>query len=299
MAESSPPLTSETALRLATESEPEFAWSSRGARILGPVGENATVLLPEPRLVLRICASTERGRAARELSVAHWLRENDVPAVRAAEEFPSPVLFRGWVITVWEFIPGIESGVPSTIGTTLRQLHRLDTPALPGFSELDPLDGVAGYIGQASLERSETAFLRARLGELHDDYARLRFALPRGPVHGDAHRKNIVRDGHGDPLVLDLERFSVGPREWDLVVAAVYQRVGWYTSAEYEDFTSAYGWDVRSWSGYETLAAVRELRMTSWLCARTGREPRLLPEARRRIASLKRPDTPKHWQPGT
>ncbi|GAA1117881.1 aminoglycoside phosphotransferase family protein [Nocardiopsis metallicus] len=238
-------------------------------------------------------------RAARELSVAHWLQEHAVPAVPVVEEFPAPVMFQGWVITVWKFIPGIEPGTPSTIGTALRQLHRLDRPMSLRLPKLDPLNGVAGYIRQASLDRPETAFLRARLDELRDDYARLRFALPLGPVHGDAHRKNIVRDCHGDPVVLDLERFSIGPREWDLVVAAVYQRVGWYTSAEYEAFTAAYEWDVRTWSGYETLAAVRELRMTAWLCARTGREPRLLPEARLRIASLKRPETPKHWQPGT
>ncbi|MGW9351467.1 hypothetical protein [Nocardiopsis flavescens] len=64
-------------------------------------------------------------------------------------------------------------------------------------------------------------------------------------------------------------------------------------------FVDAYGWDVRDWSGFETLAAVRELRMTAWLCARTGREPRLLPEARRRIASLQSRGAHKEWTPGT
>lgn len=296
--ESSPVLTSEVALRIAAESEPEFTWSSEGARVLGPVGENATVLLPEPQLVLRICAGTEKERAAREVSVARWLYENAVPAVRVAEEFPSPLPFRDWVITAWVYVPGIQAGSPSTIGAALRRLHRLEAPGSFGLPDLDPFDGIADHIAQASLERPETEFLRARLSELRDDYARLQFVLPPGPVHGDAHRKNIVRDGT-DPVVLDLERFSIGPREWDLVVSSVYQRVGWYTAAEYEAFTSAYGWDLRTWPGYETLAAVRELRMTTWLCSRTSREPRLLTEARRRIASLKQPGEPKRWRPGT
>lgn len=82
-------------------------------------------------------------------------------------------------------------------------------------------------------------------------------------------------------------------------MVAVYERVGWYTGTEYEEFTSAYGWDIRTWPGFATLAAIRELRMTAWLCARTDREPRLLPEARHRIASLRRPDAPRHWRPGT
>ena len=299
VAKSSPALTSETALQIAIDIEPKFSWSSRGARVLGPVGENATVFLPEQQLVLRTCANDHKERASRELALAHWLREHAVPAVRPAKGFSAPVLFQGWVITAWEFIPGIESGTTTTIATALQQLHRLSAPQGLALPELDPFDGVSGYIEQAALENQEKAFLDARLNELRDAYTRLRFALPRGPVHGDAHRKNIVRDNDGEPVVLDLERFSIGPREWDLIVAAVYERVGWYTTAEYEAFTSAYGWDIRTWSGFETLAAVRELRMTAWLCARTNREPRLLPEARRRIASLKRPKEAKRWQPGT
>lgn len=75
------------------------------------------------------------------------------------------------------------------------------------------------------------------------------------------------------PVLLDLERFSIGAREWDLVVAAVYRRVGWYTEAEYGEFIDAYGWDVRDWSGFEMLAAARELRMTAWLRAHRPRTP--------------------------
>lgn len=299
MVESSPSLTAKTALRIVGETEAEFGWSSRGAQILGPVGENASVHLPGQGLVVRICAREQRQRAARELSLARWLCERDLPATRVSEGFSTPLLHQGWVITAWQYIPGIEPGTPQSIGGLLRRLHRLEAP--PGFPlpVLDPFEGITGYIEQSALARRDRDFLNARLDELQEAYTRLRFVLPLGPVHGDAHRKNIARDHNGDPVMLDLERFSVGPREWDLVVAAVYERVGWYTSAEYGKFAHAYGWDVRTWSGFQVLAAARELRMTAWLCARTGREPRLLTEARRRIASLRRPEAPKHWRPGT
>ncbi|GAA3744892.1 hypothetical protein HDA32_005180 [Spinactinospora alkalitolerans] len=108
-----------------------------------------------------------------------------------------------------------------------------------------------------------------------------------------------MRGSDGAAVLLDLERFSVGPREWDLVVAAVYERLGWYSTQEYAGFADAYGFDITDWSGFDVLAAMRRLRMTAWLCARTGREPHLLPEARRRIASLRDPRAPHTWTPGT
>lgn len=118
-------------------------------------------------------------------------------------------------------------------------------------------------------------------------------------MHGDAHRKNLQQShGQGPAVLLDLERVSLGAREWDVVVPAVYRRVGWYTEAEYEQFVRAYGWDIRTWHGYEILAAARELRMVAWLSSRTSREPRLLPEARRRIESIRDASSHKRWTPG-
>jgi len=118
-------------------------------------------------------------------------------------------------------------------------------------------------------------------------------------IHGDANRKNAIRGRDGRAVLLDLERFSVGPREWDLVVPAVYQRLGWYSDPEYDAFVAAYGWDIRTWTGFSTFAALREFRMTAWLISRLTREPRLTPEASRRIASLRSPDAPRSWTPGT
>jgi Ser/Thr protein kinase RdoA (MazF antagonist) len=257
------------------------------------------VHLPAQDVVLRICASTDRERAIRELSIAHWLLDCGIPAVRASEDLVAPLRHREWVITIWEFVPGIHPATTSVIGTALHELHRVDAPDSLDLPALDPFDGIADYLDHAHLDHQAVSFLRERLDELRDAYTGLHFELRPGPVHGDAHRKNIMQDGNGRPVIFDLERFSVGPREWDLVVAAVYERVSWYTPAEYEAFVSTYGWDVRAWSGFETLAAVRELRMTAWLCARTGREPHLLPEAHRRIASLRDPSSQRDWTPGT
>lgn len=55
---------------------------------------------------------------------------------------------------------------------------------------------------------------------------------------------------------------------------AVYQLVGWYDDAEDQAFADAYGWDVTQWAGLSTPAAVRRLRMTTWLAGRTGEPTR-------------------------
>lgn len=286
-------------MRTAAHTAAEFSWSYVDAHILGPVGENASVLLPREQLVLRICAAGSHERARRELRLARWLHVSDVPAAQAINGMDVPLLHEGWAITVWKYVPGVQPASTGVIGTVLRRLHELTNPPDIKLPSLNPFDGIDGYIDQADLAPGEKSFLHHRLDRLRNAYTYLEPALPPGPVHGDAHRKNIVQDRNGNPVILDLERFSIGLREWDLVIAAVYERLGWYTAVEYEAFVAAYGWDIRKWSGFETMAAVRELRMTAWLCARTGREPRLLPEARHRIASLRQSPGPKQWRPGT
>jgi hypothetical protein len=55
----------------------------------------------------------------------------------------------------------------------------------------------------------------------------------------------------GSPVLVDLDGFAVGPREWDLVLTAMYfERFGWHTDEEYLEFAVGYGFDVMSRRGY-------------------------------------------------
>ena len=67
---------------------------------------------------------------------------------------------------------------------------------------------------------------------------RLEFVLPAGPVHGDASIGNIIRrQADGVAVLIDLDGFASGPREWDLVLTAMYfERFGWHTAQEYREF---------------------------------------------------------------
>lgn len=98
-------------------------------------------------------------------------------------------------------------------------------------------------------------------------HERLTFALRSGPVHGDANIGNILRrQSDGIAVLTDLDGFAFGPREWDLVLTAMYyERFGWHTEREYQEFVAVYEFDVMSWRGYPVLRDIRELLMVAWL----------------------------------
>jgi aminoglycoside phosphotransferase len=271
-----------------------------GIELLGPIADNAVFRLPG-RMVARISASSAYERASREVRTGRWLAEQGLPAVKPLESTELPWTVDGHVVTIWHEVPDAAMASTAELAGLLRQLHLLPIPTDLEIPALDPsvrLDEHLAVAGPA-LSADDRRFLGERLEQLRQEYARVSAGLPAVVIHGDANRKNAVRGSDGNAVLLDLERLSIGPREWDLVVPAVYQRLGWYTDPEYDAFVATYGWDVRTWPGFPAFAALRELRMTAWLVSRLPREPNLKPEANRRIASLRDPDAPRLWTPGT
>jgi aminoglycoside phosphotransferase (APT) family kinase protein len=217
------------------------------------------------------------------------------------ESLEQPVVADGHVVTFWHEVPGAGMASTAELGSLLRQLHQLPVPSDIEIPPLDAFVRLDEHLASAATEltQDDNKFLADRLDQLRGQYAEVSAGLTNCVIHGDANRKNAIRGADGVAVLLDLERFSIGPREWDLTVPAVYRRLDWYSESEYDAFVSAYGRDVRDWSGFEIFAALRELRMTAWLLSRLPREPRLRAEAARRIESLRHPDTPRSWTPGT
>jgi aminoglycoside phosphotransferase (APT) family kinase protein len=148
------------------------------------------------------------------------------------------------------------------------------------------------------LSKDDRQFLRRRCAELVDAYAGLNFELAPGVVHGDASVGNVIRDRDGRALFADLDGFAVGPREWDLVLTALYfERFGWHTAQEYAAFVDAYGYDVMAWDGYPVLADVREFLMVTWLSQNAASDPKVAEELARRIADLRTGASRTGWQP--
>ena len=99
-------------------------------------------------------------------------------------------------------------------------------------------------------------------------------------------------------MLIDLDGFAIGPREWDLVLTAMYyDSFGWHTREEYNAFSETYGFDVMSWPGYPALRDVREFLMVTWLSQKAEHDERVAAEVRKRIASLRSGDSKKDWQP--
>jgi Phosphotransferase enzyme family len=95
-----------------------------------------------------------------------------------------------------------------------------------------------------------------------------------GTVHGDASVGNVIRDRDGHPLLADLDGFAIGPREWDLVLTALYyENFGWHTAEEYRTFADTYGYDVMAWPGHPVLRDVREFLMVAWEAVLSRRDP--------------------------
>jgi hypothetical protein len=255
-------------------------------------GEIAVYELTPPWILARIARSLDHLPCAKaEVAVARWLESAAFPAARLAGPADQPIVAAGRVVTFWAQVSEYQSYGPlAELGSLIRRLHKLDPPASPlVLPELRPFAGAESRIRTAELPAGDREFLLGRLEGLREGYAHLEFALPPGPIHGDANISSVLRSmWDGSPVLVDLNGFAVGPREWDLVLTALYfERFGWHTEEEYQQFIAGYGFDVMSWPGYSLLRDVRELIMLTWLAQNPRHLPEIDAEVGQRIAGLR------------
>jgi hypothetical protein len=268
--------------------------AAREARLLA-LGENAVFAAGD--LVAKVGRDAELlDRARRELDVAVWLAEEDVPAVRAAE--PKALLVDGHPVTVWHRLPdAVRPAEPRDVAELLRVVHATARPpfALPGR---DLLGGVERWLRLAgdAIDPADAAYLRARRDAFAAEVAAVTPRLPPGPIHGDALPRN-VHVGPGGPVLVDLETVSADLREHDLVVMALaHDRYGVPDEA-YESFAETYGWDVRVWEGCSVLRGARETASCAWVAQHAPSNPKALAEFERRVGSLRAGDETVRWYP--
>ncbi|MGI3202566.1 aminoglycoside phosphotransferase family protein [Streptomyces sp. GLT-R25] len=272
----------------------------RGAELIR-FGENALFRLASAPVIVRVARSVEYLPAARkEVAVSRWLASEDFPAARVVEDLDQPLMTDGHPVTFWHLI--VEEGRGARygeLGAVLRDLHALTLPEdldLPRYSAFGLSD--LRLERAAGIPDDDLEFLRKRGRELKDRLAELRFESPLGPVHGDAHTDNLMVDRNGVVHLIDFENFCVDHPEWDLEVAAhEHDRLSWVTDQQYADFVGAYGRDLSEWPGFETLCAVQEFKMTTWLMQNVSESEDVAEEVGRRIMSLRDDAAPRHWLP--
>ncbi|MFT7837707.1 aminoglycoside phosphotransferase family protein [Saccharothrix sp. BKS2] len=261
------------------------------------LGENDLYLLPNS-LVARVARIGQDAAAAKEVRVAQWLEDGDVPAVRVLREVEQPVMANGRAVTFWHELPPHEFGSSIDVAAVLRRFHALAPPKGFVLPELDPFVRLDERIQTASTLNSDNrAWMLQRLDELRDAYDALPPGLPRAVVHGDAWEGNVVRTRDGDVVLLDFERCALGPPEWDLVSTAVsHVTTDWMDTAEWAAYSGAYSFDVTTWEGFDILRDIRELRMTSMALQVATTDPaHYADQAAHRLACLRGRHGARPW----
>lgn len=293
--------TSARAYQVMAEACEVVGLDADGARLIR-LGENALFRLERRPVIVRVARSTEYLDAARlEVRVSRWLADEGFPASRVVEDVEQAVVVSGHPVTFWHLIEeGDREATYGELGAVLRDLHALRVPDGLDLPRFDALGRSASRIEKTvGIPDADRAFLRTRHAELSRRLTDLRFASPRGPVHGDAHTSNLMVDRRHRIHLIDFETFCHDHGEWDLMVAAhEYHRLGWVSDEQYAAFSGRYGRDLRKWPGFETLCAVQEFKMTTWLMQNVGESSGTAQEYARRIASLRDDHAPRNWHPG-
>lgn len=260
------------------------------------IGENAIFRIPG-NVVVRIARPGQQAAARREVTVATWMEDSGIPAVQPLRDIPQPVDVGQRAVTFWRELPPHRGGTYIEVGTALRRLHTTAPPRNLDLGTIAPFVRLATRIdGATTLTEADRAWLQAYRAQLEDEW----HELPQGQtwcvVHGDAHGGNIVTMEDGRVVMLDLERTSFGPPEWDTAQTATYvTSFGWGTSTDYDGFCHSYGRDVTEWDGFPLLRSIRELRMTTWLAQLASADASLQAQVEHRVACLRGLRGPRPW----
>lgn len=293
-------LTAESAGAALREACEASGLDSSGAELVR-LGSHAVYRLGSAPVIVRIARDPgslkEMERAVR---VARWLEAEDFPATRVLAGVRQPAVIGGRIVTYWESAQESEEyATVEELADLLRRLHWLEEPETLRLPYFDPVaklwKGLRALDGVAEEDRE---FLEERAGKLAKEYDRLDFVLPFGLIHGDANIGNVLRHRDGHPIMIDLDDFTLAPREWDLILTAIfYDRFGWHTRSEYEAFVYRYGFDVMNWPGYPVMADLRELMMVVWVGQQVSASQKSAEEFPRRVNALRTNGSRRDWCP--
>lgn len=282
------------AVEILTEASITAGLNAQGARLLRD-GENALYRLPNG-VIARISQPGQQQAARREVAISRWLNASGIPAVVAIPDTQQPVDIGERSVTFWEELPEHRQGTPAQVAGALRRLHDLPIPEGVPLQPLDPFVRLAQRIQSAPIAEHHRRWLGAQASTLSEQWAALTPRLTARVVHGDAWAGNVVSTADGRVILLDLERCSIGPPEWDLVSTAVkHTTYGGISRHEYDEFARTYGRDVTDWVHFNLLRDIRELRMTTYIAQQAARDDRLHREATLRIACLRGQHGARPW----
>ena len=286
-------------MTVSPESAARMACRAAGltGRPLTPLHHHATsvFLLAAEGVVVRVSPISQQRRLATAVSLTRWLLVRNFPATEPVD-VPQPVTYEPYVVTFWQHYPqpGHEPLPSGRLGGLLRALHSLPPPpmTLPQYRPLASLK--AAVESSTYLAPNQRAWLMERRQELLKSYGELDFPLGYGHIHGDAYPGNTLWDAQ-DVRLGDWDEAAFGPREIDLANTFQGVRFG-RTSAELDDFSLRYGYDIRQWPGLSVLVAIRELHTLGSFIRRADHgDMNAAEQLSYRIETLKSGDKQAQW----
>ncbi|MGW4690979.1 phosphotransferase family protein [Kitasatospora cineracea] len=236
----------------------ETGLPAEGAELIRDM-DNAMWRLPGTGTVARVHGPGTEAVARNEVRGAYWLYANHIPV--ALPRHAEPVLVDGRPVTFWTDLGNGGPTTPGEIARILRDLHNLPVPApaevpLPTYN---PFLLLPGQIDAAQTTDEAKAWLHDHAAELREQWLALDWPTATCVIHGDSGPGNTMVTASG-PHLIDLERLSIGHREWDQATAAWQTDTFGAPADSYAAFRQVYRADVTQWtSGYTLIRDVRSL----------------------------------------
>ncbi|MFD4945546.1 phosphotransferase family protein [Streptomyces sp. NPDC058409] len=257
---------------------------------------NAVILLENAKVVVKIARRGSRiDDVTRTVTFVRWLLDAGFPTV-PLHPVDQPVVIGQHAITFWKYLPQPTHPVAAAqLAKPLYALHTLPTPpvTLPAHDNIAAIRRSIEAI--TCLPEEALSFLAEHADQLESDLQAVRFELPEGVIQGDPQHRNALHADDGEAVLCDWDTVATGQPEWDLVTVEVHCRRFGHGELHYLAFADTYGWDVTNWPGYQTLAAIRELRMITTNARKVHHAPSSLQEVVRRVDGLCRQDRLLRW----
>ncbi|MER5972321.1 phosphotransferase [Streptomyces sp. NPDC002055] len=257
---------------------------------------NAVILLEKEQVVVKVARKGSRIEdVARTVTFVRWLMEAGFPTV-PLHPLDQPVVVGRHAMTFWSYLPQPDHPVAAAqLAKPLSGLHAITAPPVP-LPNHDNLAAIRRSLTAITcLPESTLAVMAEYADQLESDLCAVKFELPEGVMQGDPQHRNALHVGGGDAVLCDWDAVALGQPEWDLVTVEVHCRRFGHGRDHYEAFADAYGWDVTSWPGYRTLAAIRELRMITTNARKIRHAPHSLREIEQRVHGLMSQDAFLQW----
>ena len=256
----------------------------REPRLLRDLTNVLVHLAPSP-VVARVPMTFTRARGRdwieRELELTGFLACAGAKVAGPARTVdPGPYQQDGYHVTLWDYVDhDPERPLDGrSAGVALREVHELltghDGRGLDHFARLEEIEALVTVLELTSDE--------ARLFEQGLEATRHRvdgLELTLQPVHGDAHRGNVLRTPAG-PVWSDFENLCLGPRELDIACNEIRARTRG-REREDDDLLAGYGGFDREL--VSQLIPVHALFLAAWTFELAARTPEVRPHAVERL----------------